>query len=492
MINADKLLKLSADLICTINGQGRFVDVSESSLALLGYRHEELEGRSYTEIIDPSDKDIAAKALDEAIGGRQLQIQNRYKHKNGQLVPMFWSARYDDQEGLLYCIARSGHVTEQGDFLKSSLEDSNLRYQYVSRATSDAIWDWDILKGTLYWGENFETIFGYKLSEIPPGIESWTAHIHPDDARRILESIYAVINSAETNWKEEYRYQRADGTYADVVDRGFVIRDGVGTASRMVGAMHDISERKKGLKEMKRVTDDLYKHNRELHEFGYIVSHNLRSPVANIMGIANLMEMEKDDPETIAYCVSNLKGSVSRLDEVIKDLSKILSTTDNSVDLVSEKVDLAETVRNIQQDMADKIEKSNTRINITPGTFVIYSHKAYIYSIFFNLISNSIKYRSEADPFIDIQLSQDADNVFIIFTDNGCGMDLNRHGEDLFKPYKRFHTHVEGKGLGMFLLKSHVEALGGEINLTSKPNRGTTFKISLLKGEMVATKKNEG
>ena len=65
---------------------------------------------------------------------------------------MFWSARYDDQEGLLYCIARSVHVTEQGDFLKSSLEDSSLRYQYVSRATSDAIWDWDILKGTLYWG----------------------------------------------------------------------------------------------------------------------------------------------------------------------------------------------------------------------------------------------------------------------------------------------------------------------------------------------------
>jgi signal transduction histidine kinase len=202
------------------------------------------------------------------------------------------------------------------------------------------------------------------------------------------------------------------------------------------------------------------------------------------MGIANLMETEKDDPETIAYCVNNLKSSTSRLDEVIKDLSKILSTTDSSVDLIAEQVDLAETVRNIKKDLSDKITRSHTRIDITPGTFCIYSHKAYIYSIFFNLISNSIKYRSDDEPVIDIHLSQDEESVFIKFTDNGCGIDLERHGEDLFKPYKRFHTHIEGKGLGLFLVKSHVEALGGEISLTSTVGKGTTFTISLLKGEV--------
>lgn len=101
---------------------------------------------------------------------------------------------------------------------------------------------------------------------------------------------------------------------------------------------------------MKRVTDDLYKHNRELHQFGYIVSHNLRSPVANIMGIANLMELEKDGPETVTHCLNNLKSSVSRLDGVIKDMSKILSSTDSSAVLVFEPVDLSETVRNIKND----------------------------------------------------------------------------------------------------------------------------------------------
>ena len=222
----------------------------------------------------------------------------------------------------------------------------------------------------------------------------------------------------------------------------------------MVGAMHDISERKRGLKELKRVTDDLYKNNRELHEFGYIVSHNLRSPIANIMGIATLMEMEANDPDTVNDCIKNLKKSISRLDEVIKDLSKILSSTDSSAELTTEQVDLAETIRNIETDMADKIAGSHTRIKVTPGTFLLYSHKAYIYSIFFNLISNSIKYKSEQSPLIDICISQDLDKILIRFTDNGCGIDLNRHGEELFKPYKRFHTHIEGKGLGMFLVKA--------------------------------------
>lgn len=481
MINPEKILKFSADLICTIDEQGRFVDVSDASVWILGYTPSELSGRLYTEFLDPADQEKAAEALTEVISGVPLHIQNRYVHKNGSIVPLRWSAQWDDQDRLLYAIARSGQITDREEAMRNSLEESNQRYIYVSRATSDAIWDWDIVKGTLYWGENFETIFGYKRADISPGIDSWTAHINPDDAKRISASIDAVLEGNETNWKEEYRYRRADGTFADVVDRGFVIRNAAGAAVRMVGAMHDISERKQGLKEMKRITDDLYKHNRELHEFSYIVSHNLRSPVANIMGIATLLELEKDDPETVAYCTANLKTSISRLDEVIQDLSKILNATDSSAELGTEPVDLAETVRNIETDLADKILTNHARIEVTPGIFIIDSHKAYIYSIFYNLISNSIKYRSEKDPVISVDITCKDKAARIVFKDNGSGIDLERHGGELFKPYKRFHTHVEGKGLGMFLVKSHVDALGGQINVTSKPGAGATFTIRLPK-----------
>lgn len=481
MIKLEKLLKLSADLICTLDASGRFVDVSHASLEILGYAPLELQGRCFTEFIDPSDACTAYEALSEVASGKKLHIQNRYLHKTGRIVPLRWSAQWDQEDQLLYATARSGQITAREEAMRDLIEQSNQRYQYVSKATFDAIWDWDIIKGTLYWGENMETIFGYRRNSVSPGLDSWTNHLHPGDSARITESVQTILTGDETNWKQEYRYRRADGSYADVVDRGFVLRDKEGVAIRMVGAMHDISERKQALKEMKRITEDLYKHNRELHEFSYIISHNLRSPVANIMGIADLLEMDMDDRETVSYCTTSLKTSIGRLDEVIRDLAKILKATDGSAELMFEQIDLAEIIRNIEIDLADKVSLNHARILVTPGSLFIHSHKAYIHSIFFNLISNSIKYRTKENPVIAIDMSDMDNNVKIIIKDNGRGFDLERHGEDLFKPYKRFHSGVEGKGLGMFLVKSHIDMLGGDIEVSSKPGEGTLFMISLPK-----------
>lgn len=468
-------------MICTLDEAGRFVDVSDASLNMLGYVPTELQGKCYKDFIDPTDVERANEALAEVVKGKTLNIQNRYVHKSGHIVPLSWSAKWDVEDQLLYAIAKSGQITDREEAMRESLAESNLRYHYVSRATFDAIWDYNIVKGTLYWGENMESIFGHRQDSNTPGLDFFINHIHPEDTARVMESIRTVLTGDETNWKQEYRYCRADGSYAEVVDRGFVLRDKNGNAVRMVGAMHDISERKQALKEMKRITDDLYKHNRELHEFSYIISHNLRSPVVNIMGIANLLESEKDDPETVAYCTANLKTAIFRLDEVIRDLGKILNATDNSVELNIESVDLPELVRNIEIDLADKMSSNQASITVSPDTFLIQSHKAYMYSIFFNLISNSIKYRSEEDPLIAINISDEGDKVRIVFKDNGRGIDLKRHGEDLFKPYKRFHTGVEGKGLGMFLVKSHVDTLNGEIDISSEPGKGTSFVILLSK-----------
>jgi PAS domain S-box-containing protein len=485
MIKLDKLLKLSTDLICTIDKDGRFVDVSDASMPLLGYPSASLCGNRYMDFIDPADIETAAEAMANVMKGAKLQLQNRYIHKNGQIIPLRWSAHWDQDDQLVYAIARSGLITDREEEMRTSLEESIQRYQYVSRATSDAIWDWDIVKGTLYWGENFRTIFGYNLSNISTDIESWKAYICKEDLSRITSSIEELLKGTETMWKEEYQYRKADGTFADVVDRGFVIRDKTGKGIRMVGAMHDISERKQALKEMKRITDDLYRHNRELHEFGYIVSHNLRSPVTNIMGIATLLEIEQDDPETVSYCATNLKTAISRLDEVILDLSKILNATDSSVELTAEPVDLVETVRNIETDLADKILRNHVQIDVLPGKFVIHSHKAYVYSIFINLITNAIKYKSEKDPVISIKFIKKDTMLIITVSDNGRGLDLVMHAEELFKPYKRFHPDVEGKGLGMFLVKSHINTLNGAINVKSTPDTGTTFIIELPIGKPV-------
>jgi signal transduction histidine kinase len=136
-------------------------------------------------------------------------------------------------------------------------------------------------------------------------------------------------------------------------------------------------------------------------------------------------------------------------------------------------------IQNVETDLVGRIKETRAIINYSNESFLIFSHKAYIYSIFLNLIGNSIKYRSDLRPNINISIRSDADTTVIRFSDNGLGIDLARNGEDLFKPYKRFHPDIEGKGLGLFLVKSHVEALHGNISIDSKPGNGTTFTITL-------------
>jgi PAS domain S-box-containing protein len=476
----DKILEFSLDIICTVNQDNYFIRVSSAVNSILGYSPTELAGKCLLDLVDLDDRVQTRQAIADIVnGGGFNRFENQCLHRDGRAIPILWSASWDDEEKVLHCIAKDGTAKAQRETLRRSLADSNQRYKYVTQATSDAIWDWDLVRNTLFWGEGFEQIFGYQMNELNPTIESWTNHIHPADRDRVLKGIYKVINATDTNWKDEYQYQRSDGTFADVVDRGFVIRDTEGKAIRMVGAMHDISERKRSLKELKQFADDLFIRNRDLQQFAYVVSHNLRSPVANIIGISNLMELEKDNLRMIERCISDLKTSSHRLDEVICDLSKILSLTDGSTEISLESVDLVEVLNNVQMDLNDSVNRLDASLDLPDRPIIIQSHKAYIYSILFNLIGNALKYRSDVPPHIVVSIRLDEGKAIIEIRDNGIGIDVDKYGEDLFKPYKRFNYNVEGKGLGLFLVYSHVTALGGEISVDSKLGVGTVFKLIL-------------
>jgi len=435
---------------------------------------------SFLDTVHPADRDIFLKEQKLYYSSKKtFSLEYRIILPDGTIRWVYEKGNLlEDEEGNF--IIFQGMVQDITDqkLLSHSLEESNRRYIYVTKATFDAVWDWDMLTGILYWGEGFQQIFGYELSKLQPDITSWTEHLHPADLDRVVKGIYAFLDGSDTNWEDEYRYLKADGHYAYVLDKGFVVRNEHGKAQRMVGAMQDVSKRKKDEQELKSFADELYKRNKELHEFGYIVSHNLRSPVANIMGTATLLELDSDDPETVTQCIKDLKSSINRLDDVIRDLSKILSITDGSAAWSKETIDIKEILGNVLTDLQSTIKHAHAKITFPQTSFMLYSHKAYLYSVLFNLVGNAIKYRSEKIPEISITIDQDDAETIIKITDNGIGIDLERYKDDLFKPYKRFASEVEGKGLGLFLVKSHVEALQGTIYLESKLGAGSTFIIN--------------
>ncbi|HVM46164.1 MAG TPA: PAS domain S-box protein, partial [Candidatus Thermoplasmatota archaeon] len=140
-----------------------------------------------------------------------------------------------------------------------TLREGDERFRLLARATNDCVWDWDLRANALWWNENLRTMFGYEPAEVEPDIRSWTARIAPEDAARVEASIHRAIESGAATWQDEYRFRRKDGSYADILDRGFIIRDGAGRAVRMVGSMMDVTDRRAAAAELERV-----KHHFEL------------------------------------------------------------------------------------------------------------------------------------------------------------------------------------------------------------------------------------
>ncbi len=242
---------------------------------------------------------------------------------------------------------------------------------------------------------------------------------------------------------------------------------------------NDITERKLAESERIKITNDLIQRNRNLEQFSYIVSHNLRSPVANIIGLSSIAQDENLEPGMKKEILTALSNSVEKLDNVITDLNLILQTK-SEVTQQKEIVHFSEMAIDIHTNMKNLIEKEKAIIvwNFSEVDEIL-TLKSYMHSIFFNLISNSLKYRQpKISPVIEIKSKKTKDGISLQFKDNGIGIDLKAKGHLVFGLYKRFHIeNTDGKGMGLYMVKIQVESLGGKISIRSEVNKGTEFKI---------------
>ncbi|MGF1637821.1 MAG: ATP-binding protein [Cyclobacteriaceae bacterium] len=231
--------------------------------------------------------------------------------------------------------------------------------------------------------------------------------------------------------------------------------------------------------EVKLRTKELLDHNHQLEQFAFMNAHNLRGPVARLLGLGNLLLMPISEDERNDI-INKLMHTAQELDLVITDLNRILEVKSGFKQQISE-VDLNESINKVQKMLREEINSSGAILKIDFTRINIFNSVApYIDSILYNLINNSIKYRNpEEQLIINVHSSQEKDRVVIRVKDNGIGIDLEKYSLDIFKLYKRFHTHREGKGMGLFLIKSQVDAMGGTIEVDSMVGEGTTFTIKL-------------
>ncbi|GEO11451.1 PAS domain-containing sensor histidine kinase [Segetibacter aerophilus] len=468
----EKIMNSSIDIICSVDNSGRFVQVSEASTSVLGYTPEELVGRPILDFVDPEYVDITIEAGKELEEGRDLtSFQNVYIHKNGKRVTLNWSARKDVDEGLTFAVARDTSLQVEAEKLKAVAEQ---RFTALVQKSADMIGILDTEGNYIYTSPNIETVLGYN-----PGFlynKNALHLIHPEDVEMARGELEKVIKGGEVKLAA-FRYRHRNGEWrwfetkaTNQVDNPAI--NGIVINSR------DITNRKKIEAERELMIKELLRSNADLKQFSFITSHNLRAPLSNITGLLNIIDYTTLDSYN-KQMIDMLDTSTKQLQQTIDDLSKIL-VIKNNVNIEISTIDLEESINDVKRIFINTLNDVCADIVTDFKIRAIEFNRTYLQSILVNLVSNSIKYQSPKRNLL-IKVSSEADergNVIFKFQDNGSGIDLGRHKEKVFGLYQRFHDSLEGHGLGLFIIKSQIVALGGSIEVESELEGGTTFIIT--------------
>ena len=231
-------------------------------------------------------------------------------------------------------------------------------------------------------------------------------------------------------------------------------------------------------KELRQANKELVSQNAQLEQYAFITAHNLKAPVARLRGLVNIFELTNKATNPNNELISRIKEASIDMDEVISDINKILQIKNfNQQD--RELIDIDSLITKIEARLKEIITDNKVIVRKDLQITRIKSIDAYLESILYNLIYNGIKYsRENTNSFIEIRSYKKGSRFNIEVIDNGIGIDLEQFGDKVFGLYQRFHDHVNGKGIGLYLVKTQVEALGGNISLESNVNDGTVFKIS--------------
>jgi PAS domain S-box-containing protein len=473
--------------------------INDAHLRICGLTREQDQMPGiYRRLRHPEDSALQDELQRQLEAGlrHEFAMEKRYVRLDGQVVWVVFSLqRRSFPDGRIEELTTVVDITERKHTEAIILESAE-RYHTVTRATDDVIWEWNLETDALWWNENFQSSFGYQPEEIPPGIESWTKNIHPEDLERVSRSVHAVIDSGEKRWADEYRFRRADGQYAFVLDRGFVIHNAAGKPTRMLGAMIDITERRRAEEEIRTLNAELEKRvrlrtaqleaaNKELESFSYSVSHDLRAPLRHVDGFVDMLAKhngDKLDDRGRRY-LKIIADAARQMGNLIDDL--LVFSRMGRMELRQHPVNLSalvhEAVAGLQPDLADR--EIVWKIAPLPQ---VQADAAMLRQVLVNLIGNAVKYTRPRQPAeIEIAAAAPTTTELVFFVrDNGVGFDMD-YVNKLFGVFQRLHRadEFEGTGIGLANVQRIIHRHGGRVWAEGKIDAGATFYFTLPKSQ---------
>ncbi len=376
---------------------------------------------------------------------------------------------------------------------QEALRQSEERFRYVAFATTDALYDWNIRTGEFWWSDGLQKVSPSAGLADSFGIDQWREHLHPEDRERVWSSLRVALAQKVPYWTEEYRFLRENDGYATIRERGYVLRDAAGQAIRMIGAMEDITDRRRAEEERARSLaretavrsefEAIKELNRLKNQFVNAVSHDLRVPLTSVMGYAEFLEDGIGGmltPQQTVF-VDQIQKNALRLARLVDDLLDFARMEAGTLKLNLEEADLVGRLREVAQSLKPQVEAAGLTLDLDLASEPVATcvDVPRIERVFFNLINNAIKFTASGGA-IRVRLASDHDAIRAEVHDTGVGIAT----EDLPKLFRPFSQLVGaqvkgGTGLGLNIVKLLVEAHGGSVGVSSELGRGSCFWFTL-------------
>ncbi|MEO7213744.1 PAS domain S-box protein [Mucilaginibacter sp.] len=487
----EKIFNLSNDLVFVGGEDGFFKKINPAFKRVLGWEEDHLLHNSTFDFIHPDDIEGTITQLEKLSKGEPtVNFLQRFKSITGEYRTIQWTSTPEASTGNIFGIGRD--VTEKiklemalndaintekqlNEELKvqASLvqkQDKTIQdiqeFKFLADSIPEIIWTSNPDGSTDYYNRYWFDYTGLTLEETKAF--GWPTVLHPDDIEKDGNDWHHCLATG-TPYESEVRFRRkSDGVYRWHLSRALPMKNDKGEVVKWFGSCTDIDEYKRALNLESKIS--------QFEDFNRIIAHNLRGPAGSIGMLLDMVAGEDDAAEK-ENLLCMLKTSSLTLNETLNELMKVLEVRNNknmTYDLcyLPEMVNVTDAM--LKGQIAAKKATITTDLQISNMKFP----KMYLESIFYNMVSNSLKYsKPDVAPQINISSKIVDGRVVLQFSDNGLGIDLSRHGQNMFKLNSVFHTGYDSKGVGLFMTKTQIETFGGKITVESEPNVGTTFTI---------------
>lgn len=468
------LFNLASDPIFISDFEGNLLQTNDLTCQLFKIDCKSIEGLKLQNLFGPEEVNQLIGNLRVASTKKVLQELSLYRDANEIIFEFNSSVIEVGGQKFILTIARD--ITDR-KLAEKAIQESEMKFRLLIENVSAVFWMLDLktLK-LLYISPNFNKIYGYSIDDFIEGqIENYLSMVHPEDVKFVTRNLRKGL--VEDIDQLEFRIFTKSGKVQWMQYKSYVIALSDGTPVQ-VGFCEDVTERMRISHQLSEQNKELNKINKELDQFVYRVSHNLRAPLTSILGIVNLLKVIQSEADKADY-IKLIETSILKLDETIHE---IIDYSKNSrIDIQSEPVDVEAVVHETLDSLKFMNEKNEVKVTLANQVNqAIFTDGNRLKVILNNLISNAFKYADESKEksTITIMLTLDNCTLNITIKDNGIGI-REQDRDKIFNMFYRGTDKSFGAGLGLAIVKEVVDKMNGTINLHSKVYEFTEFNITL-------------